>query len=126
MEKRLTCINCPLGCCLEVVLDRAGKTVFVRGHECPRGAAYAEAEAAHPVRVLTTTVKIAGAAIGVIPVKTAGPVPKGRLEEIMRRLKGISVEAPVAAGAVVAADICGLGVNVVATRSLSRLGGGKT
>jgi CxxC motif-containing protein len=109
-----------------VVLDRAGKTVSVRGHECPRGAAYAEAEAAHPVRVLATTVKIAGAAIGVVPVKTAGPVPKGRLEEIMRRLKGISVEAPVAAGAVVAADICGLGVNVVATRSLSRLGGGKT
>ena len=36
MRKELICINCPMGCCLEVEYD-ADKVLGVKGNECPRG-----------------------------------------------------------------------------------------
>lgn len=48
MEKRnLTCIVCPMGCALEVVIEN-GQVVSVTGNTCPRGAAYAKSECVHP------------------------------------------------------------------------------
>ena len=42
MEKRtLTCINCPLGCQIEVTLD-GGAVQSITGNTCKRGAEYAE------------------------------------------------------------------------------------
>ena len=41
MEKRtLTCINCPLGCQIEVTLD-SGAVQSITGNTCKRGAEYA-------------------------------------------------------------------------------------
>ena len=44
ITKELTCIECPLGCHIEVDLEYDNKVAAVRGNSCPRGKAYAESE----------------------------------------------------------------------------------
>ncbi len=116
----LTCINCPLGCELTVELADDGAVAAVRGNDCNRGLAYAKAEIACPERVLTTTVRVRGAPIAMLPVKTAAAIRKEWVEKAAQALADICVDAPVMAGEVIAKDVCGTGVDVVATRSLPR------
>ena len=51
----LICITCPKGCHLTVDEENDYK---VTGNACPRGAEYGRNEMLHPVRVITSTVKI--------------------------------------------------------------------
>ena len=113
--KELTCIVCPKGCRLRVD-EENGFTVT--GNACPRGAEYGRAELTNPTRVLTSTVCVSGGAHPRCPVKTDGPLPKGTLFEAMALLDGIRLKAPVSLGQVVVRNVCGTGVNIVATRSL--------
>lgn len=112
--KELICIVCPKGCRLKV----SGDGGQVAGNSCPRGEAYGRAEAVHPTRVLTTTVRVTGAAHPRCPVKTAAPIPKGLLTAAMAALDGVELASPVRTGQLVLADVCGTGVDVVATRDL--------
>ena len=67
---------------------------------------------------MTTTVKIAGAAYNLLPVRSNAPVPKELQMECMKAIKEVSVTAPVNAGDVVLANICNTGVDIVATKAL--------
>ena len=42
MKRKLTCIECPIGCEIAVELED-GKVVSLTGNGCPRGKVYAEA-----------------------------------------------------------------------------------
>ena len=55
ITKELTCIECPMGCHIEVDLEYDNKVVAVRGNSCPRGKAYAETEVVCPMRVVTSS-----------------------------------------------------------------------
>jgi CxxC motif-containing protein len=111
------CIGCPLGCRLEVeVRDR--DIVEVRGSSCKKGVAFGRSEHTHPERVATTTVAVTGAAWPRLPVKTLAPVPKALVRDVCAALHEIVVAAPVGVGDVVLADVCGTGVDVVATRTM--------
>ncbi|TVR85420.1 MAG: DUF1667 domain-containing protein [Trueperaceae bacterium] len=113
------CINCPLGCRLEV--DAAGdEVVEVRGNACKRGVEFARQEHSDPRRMVTTTVAISGAPLARLPVATAEALPKDRVVDLCRALHQLRLQAPVAIGDVVMADALGTGVDVVATRSLER------
>lgn len=115
MEKELICINCPLGCALTVRLE-AGD-VFVSGNTCPRGAEYGRSEATDPRRTVTSTVRIRGNKESVLPVKTAAPIPKGKIMECMEALKAAEASPPVAAGDVILENAAGTGIPVIATKS---------
>ena len=52
------CINCPLGCHLEVEEDEKDNIVDVRGWGCKRGDKYARQEHTDPRRMVTTTVSM--------------------------------------------------------------------
>lgn len=111
------CIGCPLGCRLEVdAVD--GEVVEVRGNSCKRGTEFAVQEYTDPRRFVTTTVRIEHGRWPRLPVKTAGSVPKGRVQDVARALHELTLAAPVAMGDVVLADVLGTGVDVVATRDL--------
>jgi len=112
----IICITCPKGCHLQV--DE--KTLAVTGNSCPRGVEYGKNELTHPVRVVTSTVCVSGAAIDRCPVKTKGSVPKETMFDVMAALDGVCLTAPVACGDVVIANVCGTGVDVVATRALPK------
>ena len=105
MKRNLTCIICPRGCAL--CADIQGDQVTVTGHTCPKGEEYAVAECTNPVRTVTATVRVANRKDTMVSVKTETPVAKDRMMEVMAALRSITVDAPVAIGDEVLADVCG-------------------
>ena len=122
METReLICINCPLGCALTVTLEN-GEVTRVTGNTCPRGEAYARKECTNPTRIVTTTVRVEGGRLPVVSVKTASDIPKGKIADCVRALKDVKVKAPVHIGDVILKDVCGTGVDVIATKEIQKKG----
>ena len=119
MIRKMTCIECPKGCRLEVGTDGA-RVISVAGHKCERGEEYARQEVEAPMRTLTTAVVTSGLALKMLPVRTNRPIPKGRLMEAMSAVKRITLTSPVSAGDIVAENFLGLGVDLVATRELGK------
>ena len=81
MEKiNLTCINCPLGCPVQVTMD-GGEIVEITGYTCPRGEQYARKEVTNPTRIVTSSVLVYGSQSGAVTVscKTKSDVPKGKI-----------------------------------------------
>lgn len=117
-EKReLTCINCPLGCQLTVSICD-GEVVSVEGNTCKRGALYGRKEVTNPTRIVTTSVPVDGScAERMVSVKTVSDIPKDKIFDVMSAIAGVRVEAPVHIGDVVLADVCGTGVDIVATKN---------
>ena len=113
--KELVCIVCPKGCRLHVDEEN---DYAVTGNSCPRGAVYGHNEIKNPTRVLTSTVRLEGGLYRRCPVKTDKAVPKKLLMDIMQELNHVSLHAPVEAGQVVLANICGTDANVVVTKNL--------
>ncbi len=120
-EKNLICINCPLGCPLTVALE-GGEVKTVTGNTCPRGDAYARKELTNPTRIVTSTVKVKGGKLAMASVKTAADIPKGKIFDCVRAIRNIELEAPVAIGQLVLADVCGTGVDIVATKNVPAKG----
>ena len=52
----------------------------------------------------------------VVSVRTAGDVPREKVTDVVRALSDVRLTSPVHVGDLVLADVCGTGVNVVATR----------
>ena len=115
--KVMNCIMCPMGCEMTVTTEQ-GKFISVAGNSCPRGAKYAKTEFTDPKRMLTTTVRIAGGVLPLLPVVSADVLPKGKVAECAAYLRNIKVSAPVKAGDIIVADILGLGVDIVASRGM--------
>ena len=116
MEHQITCINCPVGCRMLVTVED-GKVTNVTGNTCKRGVAYAEQECVAPQRMVTAVVAVADRKTPV-SVKTRTPIPKKRIQDCMQALSEVKLTAPIAAGSVVIADVCGTGVDVIATKSV--------
>ena len=111
----IICIPCPKGCHLSVDEENGYK---VTGNSCPRGEIYGRNELQHPVRVITSTVKIEGAAVPRLPVKTDRPLPKEKMFACMHLLDDITAQSPIKVGTVLAENILGTDVNIVATKTL--------
>ena len=114
----LTCIICPMGCSMEVEVETNAsgqkKVLSVKDNGCKRGEQYAVKELQNPTRTLTTTIKVEGGELPLVPVKTAGEVPKASLLQCMEVVRRASCKAPVKRGDVLIYDLLGTGVNVVA------------
>lgn len=102
MRKTLTCIECPIGCTIEVELQD-GKVIRVQGNGCPRGKLYAENEVVCPKRVVTSTVRAKSGEM--IPVKTDVPVKKSELFTVMEKINATICELPVKIGDVLVENI---------------------
>lgn len=111
----LTCIVCPLGCKLTVHQEDDGSIIEVEGYSCKRGLSYAQTECINPRRVITTTVRIKGGHMPLVPVKTDSPVPKKLIMKCMETINKIEVMAPVKVGDIICENILETGANLVAT-----------
>ena len=87
----------------------------VVGNSCPKGQEYAVNECTNPVRTVTSTVRVNNRKDTMVSVKTAAPVPKEKMMEVMEVLARVRVEEPVRIGDTIVEDILGTGVKVVAT-----------
>ncbi|MBQ7329758.1 MAG: DUF1667 domain-containing protein [Oscillospiraceae bacterium] len=112
MERKLTCIVCPLGCQLTVQLN-GREVVKVEGNTCPRGAEYARNECTNPQRTVTSTVRCENG--GLVSVKTDRPIPKEKMSECMQLINKAVAKLPVSIGDVILSDV--FGSNIVATQN---------
>ena len=117
MEKEIICTVCPRGCHIKVVGNEKEVT-SLEGYGCKRGQEYATAEFISPVRILTTTVKIDGNDMDLLPVRSNKPLPKEKISECMEVIKKTSVKLPVNQYDVIIEGICGCDADIVATKSL--------
>lgn len=115
-EKEFVCIRCPLGCNITVELED-NRIESITGNTCPRGAEYVTKELTDPRRIVTSLVRLEGGELPVVSVKTAGDIPKDKIMECIRTLKAVTLKAPVRVGDVVVKNVCGSGVDVIATRN---------
>lgn len=116
----LTCIGCPLGCQIEVMMDEDGEILLVTGNTCPRGDKYARKEVTAPTRIVTSSVRVYGSKTGerMVPLKTASDIPKGKIMDVIRDLRGVSVPCPVRIGDVLFRNVAGTGVDMIATKNV--------
>lgn len=118
MEKiEIICLICPLACNIELTVD-GENIVDITGFECKKGKEYALQEYKSPQRVLTATVSTTCKTRPLLPVKTAGPVPKKLLIHCMKILAGKEVSPPVTIGQAIVENIMDTEINVVATWEL--------
>lgn len=115
-EEKLICITCPKGCTLEVTRD--GQTIIKVKNGCRRGKDYAQRELTDPRRMVATTVKVNGGIHPLLPVATAAPFPKPRVQELMDALRQVEVDAPVEPGQPILEDALGTGIMIVASRRI--------
>ena len=108
MEKQFVCISCPMGCPLRVWEENG--EVKVEGNTCPRGKA--------PMRTVTSSVPVIHGQQLMCSVKTAQPVPKEKVHQVLEAIYQAQVKAPVAVGDVVLENVAGTGVAVIATRKV--------
>jgi CxxC motif-containing protein len=111
----LICISCPNGCLLTV--DEA---LNVTGNSCERGITYGKNEVMNPTRVATSTVRLVGGAFRRCPVKTNRHIPKKLVPEAIQALNEVALHAPVFAGQVALANVCGTGADFIATRNMRK------
>jgi len=86
-----------------------GDQVEVTGNSCSRGEEYGKKEVLSPTRVVTSSVRVMGGDLEMVPVKT---------KEDIRKME---VSAPVSIGDVIIPDCAGTGVSIVATRNVEKV-----
>ena len=114
----IQCIGCPIGCGGEVIVEN-GTVSEMTGFTCNKGLAYAAEEVVAPERMVTTTVRVSGGGLALLPVVSVTPVPKDRIFDCLRLLRDVSVAAPIAEGTIVVSDALGLGVDFRAARDIA-------
>ena len=112
----LICIACPVGCQIKAQV-RQDKIISIEGNQCKRGEIYTQDEIFRPARVVTSTVRVQDAALPVVPVRTAEPVPKKSIGAILQELAQVTVTAPIEFHQIIVHDIAGTGVAVVGQSS---------
>lgn len=118
-EQQVICIVCPRGCHIDVK-EEDGEMTF-KNQGCKRGPEYVKKELSNPTRMLTTTVEIEGAIVNRMPVVTSSDIPKNMIFECIKELAKVKIKAPVKVGEIICKDILGLGVDILATRTLEKI-----
>ncbi len=117
--RELTCVVCPAGCRITVTLED-GKVVKVEGNTCQRGKTYAESEVTHPVRTLTSTVRIETPdGVFMLPVRTDRAIPRESLFDAMKQVRAVKAKAPVHTGDRLIEDFIEEGTNLVACKDFA-------
>lgn len=119
-ERKFICVSCPLGCDLNVIVDDDGEVASVTGNSCQRGAAYARTEVKDPRRIFVSTVRVRGGRLPVCPIRSEFSVSREKIKEIARAIAKLNVKAPIKIGQVLIKNVCGTGVDIIASRDLSK------
>lgn len=119
MKKEVICIVCPKGC--HILVEEIDDKLVFSNNSCARGPIYVRKELTNPTRTLTTTVRINNALVNQLPVVSSGDIPKAMIIKCVKALKEVEVEAPIKVKDVVYKDIFGLGIDILATKSLEKI-----
>ena len=119
MHREFICIICPNGCRIKVKYE--GTNIKnITGDECPKGKDYVKKEITNPSRVFTGSVLVEKGDFSLVSVKTPAPVLKKYLKKIGEITHRIKVEAPIEIGQVVASNLLGKNIDLIATRKIKK------
>ena len=120
MKRKFVCIVCPNSCHVDVDYEEQDVNE-IHGVECQKGREFILNEIRHPLRMLTGSVKVLNGKFPLVSVKTATPIPKGCLKKVGKLTRQFQVEAPVEIGQVIAKNLLGRNIELVATRNVPRI-----
>lgn len=115
----LICIVCPNGCHLEV--EKNGEVLTVKNNKCKRGIQFASEEMNNPMRSVTSTVATVFPEFPIVPVRTKGDIPKGKMMELMKLINTIKIDRPYKLGEILYKDVLGTGVDLIVTTDMTLL-----
>ena len=120
-EKKITCIDCPLGCSITVRYkkNKKNKIIKVIGNQCKKGIKFAKDEIIGLRWILTTTITIKSAKINRLPVRSDVPVKKEKIIEMVKEIKKVKISPPVKMGDTVAKNFMHSGVDIISSMSIS-------
>lgn len=114
MQKSLTCIICPRGCSLNVTMN--GNEILVEGQSCPRGKTYAEDECTHPMRTVTSSIRVKNKPNTMVSVRTSAPIEKDKIFDAMSIIRKAEAVTPIHIGDVLIPDV--FGADIIATKEI--------
>jgi CxxC motif-containing protein len=119
------CVVCPNGCALDAVFEKVAdgpsRLVSFTGAKCPRGEAWIKQEIESPMRTIATSVMVTGGEDLLASVRTNRPIPLGKIPAVMTVLRGITLEAPVKIGQIVAENPARTDTEIIATRNVRQV-----
>jgi CxxC motif-containing protein len=118
-NKEIICINCPMGCILEVEVN-GNKIEKISGQGCRKGEIYAAKEIIDPRRIVTSVVPVINGTESMVSVKTASDIPKHLMKDCLLALKDVKVTAPIEIGQVIIENVCGTNVCIIATKRIEK------
>ena len=117
MHREFICIICPNGC--RIAVEYEGTNIKnIQGDECPKGRDYVENEITNPLRVFTGSVLVESGDFSLVSVKTHVPIPKKYLKKVGEITRRIKAEAPIEIGQIIASNLLGEDIDLVATRKI--------
>lgn len=122
METReLTCIGCPIGCALFASVY--GDCTKITGNLCKIGIEYGINEVTDPRRAITTSIKVKfdNGTTKILSLKTSKDIPKDKIFECLKEIRNTKVNRSFRIGDIVIENILGTGIDIVATREISKL-----
>lgn len=119
IDSQIICIGCPVGCLITAKKNEDG-SLSITGNTCKKGEAYAHSEMTAPVRTVTSFIRLEGAENKVVPVKTAGEIPKGQIGACMEEIRHAAAKTPVKVGDVLIVNVADTGIDIVATGNVDR------
>ena len=117
VEKRITCIICPIGCDVLVKIED-GECKTIEGVKCKKGEEYAINEVLNPKRMLTTSILVVNGIWPLVSVKSSEPIPKEKLFHALKEIKITTITAPVNSGQIIIKNVAETGINIIATKSV--------
>ena len=119
MEREFVCIICPNGCRISAEYEGAN-IKNITGDECPKGKDYVKNEITNPLRVFTGSVWVENGDFSLVSVKTSAPILKKYLKKIGEMTRRIKAEAPIEIGQIIASNLLGEKVDLIATRKIEK------
>lgn len=121
MLREFTCIVCPNGCSITAEIGNDGR-ISITGAACKRGTAYVEQELTCPKRTISSSAAVKNGELPLVSVRLDAAVPKERIFDVMKEIGKLRLEAPVHIGDIAAANVLGLGSNVIVTKNVEKAG----
>ena len=117
MKGEIVCVVCPTSCLVHAEWDEE-QLIKIDRAQCKLAWDYIADEIFDPKRTVTTTLPVDGGSVPLVSVKTASPVPKDLVLDVMDHLAEVVAKPPIEVGDVIVPDVLGTGIDIVATRNV--------
>lgn len=113
---KIFCQRCTMRC--EITVLQEGDKVRVSGNLCQKGEEFAKNEMVKAKRNIYIKLPVSGGYFKEVPVKSSGEIPKESIEEVMKILEALKLEAPIEFGEIIVENILGTGVDIISDRKI--------